>query len=383
MVRVLIVLLTTWAASGEQYDGEQQQYPTGLYFEWKSSDGDSGTVEYLPGAATAAVPDEGTGGIWRRLVLAPREPDCAAFPPTTNNYRGQEGGVPYDTNVFVMYLADKNLRCSLSKAMNFGDPQLNATPAGAIWMWSDLNDPTSVHKRDRAIIYGEVNAFAKWKNGPTASIARDVGPTGGLDMARKVFDGQRVDLLWPGTGPLTDENERSALRDLYKGFLKENGGVFFDGANGATIISPRDFLFGEVECVDDPNGELKANGVSCSFMKSFAGCDKDMSELDPRSPKGLLLRDKCAKSCGDCERRKLGEVSVDPCSGDGTGMHLIGVTCIGGHVVALTFLASPVSVAQIPASIGQLKHLRLFVNNVPQGSTTLPCEIGTLTNLVR
>ena len=52
------------SASAEGVYGHYDlSFPTGMYLEWNSSSGASGTVMYAPGTAGTAVPDEGNGGL--------------------------------------------------------------------------------------------------------------------------------------------------------------------------------------------------------------------------------------------------------------------------------------------------------------------------------
>jgi len=52
-------------------------------------------------------------------------------------------------------------------------------------------------------------------------------------------------------------------------------------------------------CVDSP--EVAANGGTCAALKTFFGCETDLSTLDPRSPPDTLVSTVCPSTCGqDC-----------------------------------------------------------------------------------
>jgi hypothetical protein len=203
---------------------------------------------------------------------------------------------------------------------------MEADPAGVIWMWSDEND-ASVGPRDK--VSGGLMGLPAGVNDmtyPLAMIARGPEPDGGLTMVTEIFNGHRVDIFWPGTGPMTDQAERAALKDLmqnmtttHPGFqpLLKNLKVSF----GDTVITPEEFV------ADD---------------------------------------------------------SLDPCTNNGQGKRLMYVTCIGGHVASLSFdiLTTP-RLSAFPASISQLTELRHIVGaGRNSAELTFPCEFGSLANLV-
>jgi hypothetical protein len=159
---------------------------------------------------------------------------------------------------------------------------------------------------------------------PLAMIARGPEPDGGLTMLTEIFNGHRVDIFWPGTGPMTDQAERATLKDLMQniqttgaGFQYASGIIGF----GGSVITPEEFI------ADD---------------------------------------------------------SLDPCTNNGQGKRLMFVTCIGGHVASLSFdlLTSP-TFSAFPASISQLAELRHIVGaGKNSAELTFPCEFGSLANLV-
>jgi hypothetical protein len=216
-LRVLLaaVLLSSARGLGD-YGFADYTSPTGMHLSWSSSRGVSGTIEYIPGTTGTFVRDEGNGGTTRRAVLAPGNAECVPFPATTNNHRGQVAGIPYDRNVFVIVLAMLSRPCGWGMYMGEFGPQgkREADPAGVIWMWSDENDASvGPGERSSAAIMGLPNGV----NDLTchfASIARGPEPDGGLNMVTEIFNGHRVDIFWPGTGPMTDSAERAALKDL-------------------------------------------------------------------------------------------------------------------------------------------------------------------------
>jgi hypothetical protein len=262
----------------------------------------------------------------RRVVLAPGNADCVPFPATTNNHRGQEAGIPYDRNVIVMVMAMLARPCVWNQyGGEFGpNGALNADIAGFIFMYSDENDPDQVE--ENWAIHGH---FGRAQGGnvityPAAAVARGAGPVGGLTMATEIFNGHRVDLLWPGTGPMTGTAERAALKDFMQMIVTDYDHFEIYAqcgyGNGGTEIMPEEFI------ADD---------------------------------------------------------SIDPCSNNGQGKHLYGVTCIGGHVVSLWFnyMTSP-KISGFPASIAALTQLRhIYGKNGFAPKLVIPCEFGQLANL--
>jgi Leucine-rich repeat (LRR) protein len=76
---------------------------------------------------------------------------------------------------------------------------------------------------------------------------------------------------------------------------------------------------------------------------------------------------------------------MDPCSNNGEGKRLHGVTCIGGHVVSLSFVG-PTSgkISAFPPSISSLAHLRHIYIEFWCGAPfklVISCEFGQLANL--
>jgi hypothetical protein len=328
---VLRLLLAAALFSSARGEGDYGLYdytiPTGMHLSWNSSRGVSGTIEYLPGTAGTFVRDEGNGGTTRRAVLAPGNADCVPFPATTTNHRGQVAGIPYDRNVFVIILAMLNRPCSMMNTVGQFGPQgaMKADPAGVIWMWSDENDAANIGPRDKpsGSVAGKPNGVNDMTY-PLAWIARGPEPDGGLTMATEIFNGHRVDIFWPGTGPMTDFAERAALKDLMRNMQTTHDGfqAYADIIGfGGTVITPEEFV------ADD---------------------------------------------------------SLDPCTNNGQGKRLMYVTCIGGHVVSLSFdiLTHPVFTA-FPPSILQLTELRHVIGTgVNTAELTFPCEFGSLANLV-
>lgn len=66
-----------------------------------------------------------------------------------------------------------------------------------------------------------------------------------------------------------------------------------------------------VPCVDDAMGLVAATGSSCTELKGF-GCDFDLSNFDPVTPKGTFVATVCPASCGVCENR----MTQESCSKD-------------------------------------------------------------------
>jgi Leucine-rich repeat (LRR) protein len=312
--------------SGE-YSFFDQAWPTGIFLTWNSSSGAAGSIQYLPSSAGTAVPDEGNGGMTRRVVLAPGSADCVPFPPATTDHRGQEAGIPYDRNVFVVVLAMLSNLCPFwMYTGEFGpNGKMNADHAGLIFMWSDENDPDVVKENQFAMPFFGQQDGVNDMTYPAATIARGAGPVGGLTMVTEIFNGHRVDLLWPGTGPMTDPVERAALKELMQNidtahddfiWLASSYGLGFSG----TIITPEAFI------ADD---------------------------------------------------------SIDPCSNNGQGKRVYGVDCIGGHVVGLNFepnTADP-RISAFPASISALTELRYIYGVGSAANLDIPCELGQLAKL--
>jgi hypothetical protein len=301
-----------------------------MYFTWTSSSGASGSFQYMPGPGYA-VPDEGNGGMTRRVVLAPGNANCEPFPSVTNNHRGQKAGIPYDRNVFVMVLGIVAGRsCGWNHyASEFGPTGANnADVAGFIWMMSDENPPEVQDDHRVSPHFGKNPDDFPTENYltyPTASVARGPEPIGGLSMAAEIINGHRVDLFWPGTGPMTDTTERAALKD---------------------------FML-NIDAVKFP----------------YAGCGVGGSAILPAE--------------------FVADDSIDPCSNNGQGKHLHGVTCIDGHVVSISFhewCADTTMTVGFPPSISGLTKLRQLVGHVypvsPQDNFEIPCEFGQLENLV-
>jgi hypothetical protein len=156
-------------------------------------------------------------------------------------------------------------------------------------------------------------------NYPVCNAAKE---DGGL-MTTELFNGHRVDMLWPGTGPMTDMTERAALKDLMRNIKSTRA----DFLQYPTIISFRNSVITPEEFVADD--------------------------------------------------------SIDPCTNNGQGKRLMYVTCIGGHVVGLDMdiITNP-TIEAFPSTIShltQLRHIHGVGNNaVP---LTFPCEFGQLSNL--
>jgi hypothetical protein len=294
-----------------------------MYFSWTSSSGASGTFRYYPGYAGFAVPDEGNGGMSRRLVLGPGIADCVPFPATTNNNRGQEAGVPYDRNVFVAVITPLARPCKWAQFTGeFGpDGKNNADIAGFLWMWSPVDGENSV-KEDEApdTFFGQRDS-PNVMSYPTAAIARAPGPIGAGTMMTEIFNGNRVDLLWPGTGPMTDMTERAAVKDLMQNIDYNFTDLYLYSGHSHSLIMPDEFV------MDD---------------------------------------------------------SIDPCSNNGQGKRVVGVTCIGGHVVSLYFsIMLRMAWTGLPASISGLTKLRhIYVGANRQNEFIIPCEFGQLADVV-
>jgi Leucine-rich repeat (LRR) protein len=278
--------------------------------------------------AGTAVPDESNGGMSRRVVLAPGNADCdVPFPAATTNYRGQEAGVPYDQNVIVMVMAMFARTCFWGDySGEFGpNGKMGVDLAAFIWMWSDEN-PVSVGEGDTLM-----SVFANDRGNavsyPTAAIARGAGPIGGLTMATELFNGHRVDLLWPGTGPMTDASERGALKDFMRN-------------------------------MDTAHEKFNVHSPYVGFAGSIM------------MPEEFIADD-----------------LMDPCSNNGQGKRLYAVTCIGGHVVSLYIILMAPKISAFPASISGLTHLRHIYFPLPGSPSgelkfVIPCELGQLASLV-
>jgi hypothetical protein len=305
-------------------------FPTDMYFTWNSSSGASGSIQYTPVMAGTAVPDEGNGGMTRRVVLAPGSADCVPFPATTTNHRGQVAGIPFDRDVFVMVLAHIKRPCYWwDYGGEFGtNGTMNADPSGLIWMWSDENDPAAIEANWVPNLHIGKNRKMSYHVG---AIARGTGPVGGLTMATEIFNRHRVDITWPGTGPMTDATERAALKEFYQN-IDTSAGAFHDHIGGLSL-NPR------------------AWGAGQSFIKP---------------------------------EEFVGDDSIDPCSNNGQGNRLFGVTCIGGHVVSLYYEAAVFPVISGFHGISGLTHLRHLVGTMQLNKAakmTIPCEFGQLPNL--
>jgi hypothetical protein len=195
--------------------------------------------------------------------------------------------------------------------------KMNADVAGVIFMFTD-KDETPAENHAAATYWG--SAFNNMTY-PTASTARGADPVGGLSMVTELFNGHRVDLLWPGSGPLTDPTERAALKDLMRNIK---------GADNLPWAPS--FTLGGAEIL----------------------------------PEAFVADD-----------------SIDPCS-NSQGKRLFGVYCIGGHVASLYFpITSHPTFSGFPASISALKHLRhIFYGGVSALKLVIPCEFGQLASLV-
>jgi hypothetical protein len=235
-------------------------------------------------------------------------------------------GIPYDKNVFVMVMALMARPCAWSSYFGQFGPggTMGADVAGLIWMWSDENDPEKVGEDWRAKTHFADNDPDHEITYPTSSIARGVGPVGGLSMASEIFNGHHVDLLWPGTGPMTDAPQRAALKDLYQNMA--------------------------------PN----ANGLKFTGFITWAGTGR--GEILPQE--------------------FVADDSIDPCY-NGNGKKLYGVTCIGGNVVSLWWdWATRPQLSGFPASISALTQVRsigMWALNPPK--LVIPCEFGQLAEL--
>jgi hypothetical protein len=269
----------------------------------------------------------------RRVVLAPQSAVCEPFPAVTNNHRGQVAGIPYDKDVFVMVMAMMARPCAWNNyAGEFGpNGKMNADVAGLIWMWSDENDPDDVGE-DWFVqtSFGDGDPNNNNMTYPTAAVARGHAPIGGLTMATEIFNGHRVDLTWPGTGPMTDPVERAALKDFMQALGTEPP---FQG-------------WGDVG--------IDGNPFSGSIIQ----------------PEAFIADD-----------------TMDPCSNNGQGKRLYAVTCIGGHVVSLYFdWGTCPQISAFPASIPGLAHLRhIWAGGNACGhpnKLVFSCEFGQLANLV-
>jgi hypothetical protein len=260
----IVAALCTGAHAAQLYGdaGDYGYYDntwsSGMYFTWTSSSGASGSIHYHPGAEGFAVPDEANGGMTRRVVLAPASADCQPFPVATNKHRGQEAGIPYDENVIVMVMAMLARPCSWSKYL---EGAKTGVIAGFIWMWSDENDPLT-NKEDYIAypMFGWGTSENSSMPYPNAAIARGAGPVGGLTMATEIFNNHRVDLTWPGTGPLSDQTERAALKDLMRN-IDTTGDDFFAWPVGhgfaGTLILPEEFIADDSIDPCSNNGEGK------------------------------------------------------------------------------------------------------------------------------
>jgi Leucine-rich repeat (LRR) protein len=311
-----------------EYSWYDHTWPTGMYLKWSSSSGAEGKIQYAPQGV--AVPDEGNGGMTRRAVLAPGNADCnVPFPDATNSFRGQEAGVKYDRDVFVVTLAIKPFPCIYRYYLGGFGPKgrLSADVAGVIFMMSDENDPIQVKEEERISPCCMGYALDDMPNNvtyPVADVSRGPGPIGGLSMVTEIFNGFRVDITWPGTGPMVDAAELAAMRDLFS---------HIKTANKAEFNPWTDFSYGR-----------------SVFW-----------------PENLALDD-----------------ALDPCTNNGEGKHLYSVTCIGGHVVSIIF--EPLFHPQIDAfppsisALTELRHIYGVGNNLE--NLVVSCEFGQLKNLV-
>ena len=53
-------------------------------------------------------------------------------------------------------------------------------------------------------------------------------------------------------------------------------------------------------CSDDPYGEFKSVGLTCTRMIKLHGCAYELAKLSSRAHQGVRIRDICRRSCGDC-----------------------------------------------------------------------------------
>jgi hypothetical protein len=133
--------------------------------------------------------------------------------------------------------------------------KMNADVAGAIWSFSDENDPSSVkedHMPETTFTSNGPNNMTY----PTAAFARGVDQ-GGLPMLTEIYNRHRVDLFWPGTGPMTDVTERAALKDLYENIELES---IQPNRWGNTAIFPGEFV------ADDSIDPCSNNGQGKRLM---------------------------------------------------------------------------------------------------------------------
>eukprot|EP00755_Sulcionema_specki_P020378 Sspe_Gene.71762::Locus_42639_Transcript_1_1_Confidence_1.000_Length_16151::g.71762::m.71762 len=56
----------------------------------------------------------------------------------------------------------------------------------------------------------------------------------------------------------------------------------------------------EASCVDDPTGVVARSGSSCSALVNQAGCDTDLSTMNPKLERGTYVKNLCPAKCGNC-----------------------------------------------------------------------------------
>ena len=144
-------------------------------------------------------------------------------------------------------------------------------------------------------------------------------------MVREIMAGSEVMLFWPGTTALADPLEKAALVDLYQTLPPDHD----------SLIESRIWY---------NNGDQNSSMTPAEFLADHE--------------------------------------NIDPCGADG-GKSLEGVTCIGGHVVALTFgMERQAYFRQLPDSFGNLQHLRLYYAfDGFKNDIAIPCSFGNLTKL--
>eukprot|EP00937_MAST-01D_sp_MAST-1D-sp2_P000395 g395.t1 len=177
----------------------------------------------------------------------------------TTNHLGQEAGVPYK-NTIVLYFMNPTRPCSSVYATL--EPGKVGT-AGALFMYSGL--PANPRDGRFALVSRPRGTpGAEFLNYPAAVVARDAeGLNGAGGMVHEIMAGHKVELFWPGTGPIKPA-ERQALKDFYSSAFV--GEVRSEGAYGTGgTVSKAEFLADDNldPCGGAGNASTRLEGINC------------------------------------------------------------------------------------------------------------------------
>jgi hypothetical protein len=336
-------------------------------------------VEYQGGWTGNNAPDENqSGGMSRRLVMAwdsescmelCQEPDLSNGACVTSTERGQISGVPIKDNI-LLYVSSSETDTQGNDCDMYARPYKNDfversgaagmlhimetdefAESGHAWTFgSNVNFPSQIGQlapkktleyhqlnnlpeplmiRTLTGVYGLLFSHTKASYGTEA--------VGGLTMRRELEAGMRVDVFWPGTGPIVPE-ERLALKKLLSG-----GMDYWPNCNG-----------------ESPETE------NCAFYFGSGG--------------GLAVAD------------FLADDDIDPCLN-----RLEGTLCVGGHIVDLDVTSwgmftqrMPCNMFEIIAKFTKLSQLKnsgagpsFALRCAPNEQAPVPCSFWNLKELAQ